>query len=76
VSAAPSEPLDRPVLQVVRGEPDADQLAALLAVVAARRGAPVPSRPRPASVWADPIWRLRSPMRPAPGAWHRSGLPR
>ncbi|HSF25917.1 MAG TPA: acyl-CoA carboxylase subunit epsilon [Actinomycetes bacterium] len=68
--------LDPPLLRVLRGEPDADQLAALLAVVTSRGASGAPHRPAPASTWADPARRLRPPMRPGPGAWRRSGLPR
>jgi Acyl-CoA carboxylase epsilon subunit len=67
---------DLPRLRVVRGEPDAAELAALLAVVTARaaaRAAPVePAR----SAWADPTRRLRIAPSAGPGAWRRSATPR
>ena len=64
----------RPLLTVVRGEPTAEQLAALTAVIAARASAgaaSAESRPEP-SLWAAPV--LRSPMSPGVGAWSASGL--
>ena len=64
-----------PLLRVVRGEPTPEQLAALLAVVAARAGAPAARQPRPVrSLWATPV--LRAPLSPGPGAWRASVLPR
>ena len=65
-----------PLLRVVRGEPTAEELAALVAVLAARSAAaaaPPPARPR--SAWADPARRLGVAGRPGPGAWRRSALP-
>jgi hypothetical protein len=59
---------ERPKLSVVRGEPTAEELAALIAVVTARTttGAQ-PVRPR--SVWADRARQVRRPLSPGPGAW-------
>lgn len=65
----------RPLLTVVRGEPTAEQLAALTAVIAARASAGGPDadlRPEP-SLWAAPV--LRAPLSPGSGAWRASGLP-
>lgn len=69
---------DRPLLRVVRGDPDDEELAALAAVLAAARDAagPEPGPPAPRSVWGDPAHRLRAPLRPGPGAWRASALPR
>ena len=64
-----------PLLRVVRGEPSAEQLAALIAVVTARASAPAAeagSAVRP--LWAAPV--LRSALAHGPGAWRASGLPR
>ncbi len=65
----------RPLLSVVRGEPTPEQLAALLAVVAARGagGAEDDGRAGEPSLWAAPV--LRGPVHPGPGAWRASGLP-
>jgi hypothetical protein len=67
---------DRPFLRIVRGEPTAQELAALVAVLAARAAAGSAAGPRPRSVWADPAGRLRVPLAPGPSAWRRSALPR
>lgn len=73
---------ERPLLRVVRGEPDDDELAALTAVVTAAASQPAPSTFQPAtsqparSAWADPAHRLRAPLRPGPGVWRASALPR
>ncbi len=63
----------RPLLRVVRGNPSPEELAALIAIIAARGsgGAPVPE-PVP-SLWSRP--QLRGPVVPGPGAWRASGLP-
>jgi hypothetical protein len=60
----------RPLLRVVRGEPDDTELAALTAVVAAlaSRAAPAEEAPN-RSRWADRAALLRKPHRPGPGAW-------
>jgi hypothetical protein len=67
---------ERPLLRVVRGEPAADELAALVAVLTARAAAGGAGRPRLRSAWADPAGRLRAPLAPGPAAWRRSALPR
>jgi hypothetical protein len=69
-----TSPAGAPLLRVVRGNPSAQELAALVAVVAARASAgPEPARPaRP--LWGRPV--LRPVLTPGPGAWRASGLPR
>ncbi|HEY3604841.1 MAG TPA: acyl-CoA carboxylase subunit epsilon [Sporichthyaceae bacterium] len=62
----------RPVLRIVRGEPSDEELAALLAVVAARSGAVVESEPEVPSAWRDRGALLRKPLHPGPGAWRAS----
>ena len=69
----------RPVLRVVRGATDREdlavELAALVAVLAARGGGEdVPTAPP--SAWSDPRRRLRQPVYPSLGGWRTSGLPR
>jgi acyl-CoA carboxylase epsilon subunit len=62
-----------PFLRVVRGEPTPEELAALVAVLAAR-SVPAAAPPlRPA--WSDPARRLGLTARPGPDAWRRSALP-
>jgi hypothetical protein len=68
------EPARPPYLRIVRGEPTGAEVAALVAVLAARAAAaPAPAPPR--SSWADPTRRLGLPPRPGPGAWRRSAPP-
>lgn len=64
-------------LQVVRGDPAPEEIAALVAVLTARaRAAASASRPRPhPSTWADPSRRLRRPLSHGPGVWRSSALP-
>ena len=73
--SAPS--VDRPVLRVVRGTPTREELAAVVALVAARPApAPEPSAPSEPSRWASRAAALRRPLSPGPGAWRASALPR
>ena len=67
----------RPLLRVVRGEPDDAELVALTAVVLglASTPRPAPARPEP-SAWADRTSALRRTLPHGPGAWRASGLPR
>jgi hypothetical protein len=68
-------------LRVVHGDPTAEELAALVTVLAAtRRGAPAGGaaavEAEPASRWrrsARPTTSLA--LRPGPGAWRASALP-
>ena len=70
----------RPVLRVVRGEPTAEELAALVAVAAvagvraAAAGEPGGDR-RPRSAWNHPARLVRRPVAAGPGGWRRSALP-
>lgn len=65
-------------LRVVRGEPTAEELAALVTVLAARAAAAsrTGGQREPRSEWANPARSMRGPLLPGPGAWRRSGLPR
>jgi phage terminase large subunit GpA-like protein len=64
----------QPLLRVVRGEPTADELAALVAVVAARAAAR-PAEPQPVSAWTDRSRLVRRTLAHGPGTWRASGLP-
>ncbi|MGH3454417.1 MAG: acyl-CoA carboxylase subunit epsilon [Nocardioidaceae bacterium] len=67
-------PVEPPLLRVVRGDPTPEELAALVAVVTARRGsAEPPPRRRPA--WGRPAAAMRRPHRAGAGAWRASSLP-
>ena len=46
-------------IQVVRGEPSEDELAALLAVLAAASGVPAEPREQEENLWGHPVDRLR-----------------
>jgi hypothetical protein len=63
------------VLTVVRGEPTAAELAALL-VVLGRRAAPPAPAPRRVSEWAAKGRLMRPALTAGPGAWRASALPR
>lgn len=64
-----------PTLQVVTGDPEPAELAALIAVVAAHRAHTDPD-PVARSLWAAKSRLVRPPLRPGPGAWRASALPR
>ncbi|WP_432763084.1 acyl-CoA carboxylase subunit epsilon [Actinomadura xylanilytica] len=75
---------DRPFLQIVRGEPTPEEVAALIAVLTARAQAAATARAggdgRRPSRWADRSRLVRgaagTAMRPrGPGAWRASALP-
>ncbi|HVE25653.1 MAG TPA: acyl-CoA carboxylase subunit epsilon [Sporichthya sp.] len=62
----------RPILRVVRGEPDDAELAALIAVVSARAAAaPAEAEPEP-NAWTDRSRLVRRELPHGPGAWRAS----
>ena len=66
-----------PLLRVVRGEPDALELAALVAVISAAQAVAVNEAPEPPptpSSWAPPERLLRPRVHPT--GWWASSLPR
>ena len=66
----------KPLLRIVRGEPDDAELAALVAVVAGLgSGGEGEKAVERRSAWGDPARRVRGVLRPGPGAWRASGLP-
>jgi hypothetical protein len=67
-----SAPRTGPPVQIVCGEPTDEELAALIAVLAGLAGAAAAEPPVVRRVWADPAHRLRTPLRPGPGAWRIS----
>jgi hypothetical protein len=71
-------PLERrALLRVVRGEPTAEELAALVAVVTARPAtAGEPSAPVPASAWRDRSAVMRTALPHGPHGWRASAWPR
>ena len=67
----------RPLLRVVRGNPNDAELAAVVAVVAAlSAGSGAAPDARPRSLWADRSATLRRPLHAGAGAWRASALPR
>ena len=66
---------ERPLLRVVRGEPSAEELAALVAVVTARAAASG-GELRRRSAWNDPGRLVRRPVAVGPGGWTASARPR
>jgi len=71
-SAHPQQP---PMLRIVRGEVTPEELAALVAVLAAASGGGAPAGPpAPVSQWAPPSRLLRPSI--APTGWWESSLPR
>ncbi|MQA87657.1 MAG: acyl-CoA carboxylase subunit epsilon [Streptosporangiales bacterium] len=70
-----------PILRVVRGNPSPEQVATLVAVLAARTRAAEAARgfartARPPSAWRDRSRLLRTDPPRGPGAWRRSAWPR
>jgi len=77
-SGGDGPPASGPVLEVVAGDPSAEELAALtvaLSAVLATRDGPA-GRPWAASGWADRSRMMGAPPRPGPDAWRRSARPR
>jgi sarcosine oxidase gamma subunit len=66
----------KPVLRVVKGDLTPEELAALVAVVAARNAAAAHaasrSTKRPRSEWGHPARAHRTPLRVGPDQWRRS----
>ena len=66
---------DAPLLRVVRGDPTAEELAALLAVLTARAATAGGSGDGRRSAWNDPARLVRRPVAPGPGGWVASARP-
>jgi len=63
---------EQPLLRVVRGDPTAEELAALAVVVAARATAARPES-TPGTAWTDRARLVRRCPAPGPSAWRASG---
>jgi hypothetical protein len=63
----------QPLLRVVRGEPTAEELAALTVVVAALSTRRERKRVTPVGAWASYADAHRRAYQPGPGGWHASG---
>jgi hypothetical protein len=70
---------EKPFLKIVKGDASAEEIAALvaaLAAVAAARSNAGGSEPGPVrDNWSSRARLLRSPVRPAADGWRRSALP-
>ena len=64
---------EQPLLRVVRGEPSAEELAALTVVLAAMSGRRERRKVTPVGAWASHADAHRQPLRPGPGGWRASG---
>jgi len=66
-----------PELRIVRGDPDAEELAALTAVITAALAAAPATADAPAPPvrgrWNDPAHTLRRPWSVGPGGWRAAG---
>ena len=65
-------PAQRPALRVISGDPTAEEVAALVAVIGIRRR-PRPAGPATQSGWDDRVPSLRRTLPRGPGAWADSG---
>ncbi|WP_104091113.1 acyl-CoA carboxylase subunit epsilon [Arthrobacter sp. GMC3] len=71
-NAPADQPQAEPLLTVTKGNPDAEELAALTAVVLALGGTPEAEPQKPTSRhWARRA-QLNLAPKPGPGAWRRS----
>ena len=64
---------EQPLLRVVRGEPTAEELAVLTAVVAALSTRQERRKVTPVGGWASYSDAHRRPFQPGPGAWRAAG---
>ena len=64
---------DRPLLHVVKGEPTAEEIAALTVVVAAMSQRRARRRPTPVGAWASYADAHRAASQPGPGGWRAAG---
>jgi hypothetical protein len=73
--SAPDTSHGPPALRIVRGEPTAEELAALVTVLATASGGGEPTGGAGSvAQWAPPARLLRAPV--APTGWWESALPR
>ena len=70
--AAVVEPVETPLLRIVKGDPTPEQVAALVAVVSSLAAGETGSEKQPRAEWSARHRALRSPHRHGPGAWRAS----
>jgi hypothetical protein len=63
----------RPLLKLVRGDATPEEVAAIVAVLAAHAAASAGPAPRPRSVWADRGYAMRVGAGHGPAGWRRAG---
>ncbi|TNC31212.1 acyl-CoA carboxylase subunit epsilon [Mumia zhuanghuii] len=73
---APAEPTTTPLLRVVKGDPTPEELAALVAVVAARGAVVAPAAAQRRSAWGDPAVATRPAHSHGHDGWRRSAFAR
>jgi hypothetical protein len=66
-------PQPRPLLRVVKGEPSAEELAALTVVVATLSQRRSRRRPTPVGAWASYSDAHRRPLQAGHGGWRAAG---
>jgi hypothetical protein len=64
---------DQPLLRIVKGDPSAEELAALTVVVAALSQQRSRRRSIPVGAWASYADGHRVALRPGPGGWRAAG---
>jgi hypothetical protein len=64
---------EQPLLRIVKGEPTAEEVAALTVVVATLSQRRSRRRPTPVGAWASPADRHRPALQSGPGGWRASG---
>jgi hypothetical protein len=69
------QPEAAPLLRVVNADATPEEVAAIVAVFSALGGGSTPE-PKRRSLWASRQRRTRAALRPGPGAWRASALPR
>jgi len=65
--------VSEPLIRVVRGEPTAEELAALTVVVAALSQRRPRRRPALVGAWAGRADAVRPALQPGPGGWRAAG---
>ena len=75
MTAAGTEP-ERPLLRVVNADATPEEVAAIVAVLAALGAGGDAAPARPAPEWNAPHRLVRRTLPSGPGAWRSSGLPR
>ncbi len=61
-------------LRIVHGQPSAEEIAAVVTVLAAASGGQEPPKSRPTAQWAPPERLMRAQVHPS--GWWESALPR